>query len=351
MTKQLERLKIIYTYLKITSADLKTILEHLKQKDAQISDRQLQRDLIDVKSFFLTANEKLVITKEGLKKTYKISSSNKIMAYSQETINTWQLIEQSGTVPLLNERGKDPKAMHKILSRVITLASGKQNLNSSEIIKSTNFYTVKKDDNFNKVVDHLLKAIRESVYVKIDRIIQDFTGTGINMGRDKLNVKFAPVGIVYHRGDFFIQGIENKKVVVYEVGQFQNIKLLQDGFNHDKCKETVKSELEKRFGITENINNEVYDITLEFSSITGALVSKYHWHSTQKFKKENNSWKMTMKCGINRELLGWIFQWMYNVRIIEPVILQDYYNETLRKITENGKSEKHLVYTNIFEPT
>jgi hypothetical protein len=52
MTKQLERLKIIYIYLKQTSADLKTILEHLKQKNAQISDRQLQRDLIDVKSFF-----------------------------------------------------------------------------------------------------------------------------------------------------------------------------------------------------------------------------------------------------------------------------------------------------------
>ncbi|MNG35937.1 hypothetical protein D3C85_1814520 [compost metagenome] len=60
---------------------------------------------------------------------------------------------------------------------------------------------------------------------------------------------------------------------------------------------------------------------------------------------------MTMKCGINRELVGWIFQWMYNVRIIEPVILQDYYNQTLRKITGNGKSEKHLVYDNIFEPT
>jgi hypothetical protein len=351
MTKQLERLKIIYTYLKQTSADAKTILEYLKQKDAQISLRQLQRDLIDIEKFFLTATEKLIITKEGLKNKYKIISSDKIIAYSQETINTWQLIEQSGTVPLLNERGNDPKAMHKILSRVITLASGGQNLNNSEIIKSTNFYTVKKDDNFNGVIDHLLKAIRESVYVKIGKIIKDFTGTGINMGREKLNVKFAPVGIVYHRGDFFIQGIENKKVVVYEIGQFQNVKLLQDGFNLNSYKELVKKELNNRFGITENINDEVYTIKLEFSSITGALVSKYHWHESQIFKREKNNWVMTMKCGINRELMGWLFQWMYNVRILEPAILQTQYDKTLDEMIVNRKNKKTLVYKNNFEPT
>jgi len=351
MTKQIERLKIIYVYLKQTSTDAKTILEYLKQKKAEISLRQLQRDLIDIEKFFLIATEKLVITKEGLKNKYKIISSDKIIAYSQETINTWQLIVQSGSVPLLNERGNDPKAMHKILNRVITLASGGQNLNNSEIIKSTNFYTVKKDDNFNGVIDHLLKAIRKSVYVKIGKIIKDFTGTGINMGREKLNVKFAPVGIVYHRGDFFIQGIENKKVVVYEIGQFQNVKLLQIGFNLESYKELVKKELDNRFGITENINDEVYTIKLEFSSITGALVLKYHWHESQVFKREKNNWIMTMKCGINRELMGWLFQWMYNVRILEPAILQMYYDKTLKEMKGNSENKQSLVYKNIFEPT
>lgn len=350
MANQLERLKIIYLYLKQTSADLKTISVYLDQKQASTSDRQLKRDLADVEKYFLTASEKLVITKEGLKNKYKISRSDELKAISQKTINTWQLMEVSGNVPVFEERGNDQIKLHKILNNIITLTSGKQNLNDSGIINSTNFYTVKKDGKFNEVVDALLKAIRESVYIKIDKIIQDFTGTGINMESDKLNVKFAPVGIVYHRGDFFVQGIENKKVVVYEVGQFQNIKLLKVGFTHNKYKKIVDSELEKRFGITENINKEVYDIVLEFSSITGALVSKYHWHQSQKFKKENNCWIMRMKCGINRELFGWIFQWMYNIRIIEPVILQDYYNQTLRKITVNGKSEKHLAYDNIFEP-
>lgn len=350
MANQLERLKIIYLYLKQTSADLKTISVYLDQKQASTSDRQLKRDLADVEKYFLTASEKLAITKEGLKNKYKISRSDELKAISQKTINTWQLMEVSGNVPVFKERGNDQIKLHKILNNIITLTSGKQNLNDSGIINSTNFYTVKKDEKFNKVVDILLKAIRESVYIKIDKIIQDFTGTGINMKSDKLNVKFAPVAVVYHRGDFFIQGVENKKVVVYEIGQFQNIKLLQDGFIRDKYKKRVERELEKRFGITENINDEVHDITLEFSSITGALVSKYHWHESQIFIKKNNNWIMTMKCGINRELVGWIFQWMYNVHIIEPAILKEYYDKTLDEMIVNRKNKKPLVYRNIFEP-
>lgn len=350
MANQLERLKVIYLYLKQTSADLKTISVYLDQKQASTSGRQLKRDLADVEKYFLTASEKLVITKEGLKNKYKISRSDELKAISQKTINTWQLMEVSGNIPVFKERGNDQIKLNKILNNIITLTSGKQNLNDSGIVNSTNFYTVKKDEKFNKVVDILLKAIRESVYIKIEKIIQDFTGTGINMKSDKLNVKFAPVAVVYHRGDFFIQGVENKKVVVYEIGQFQNIKLLQDGFTRDKYKKRVERELEKRFGITENINDEIYDITLEFSSITGALVSKYHWHESQIFIKKNNNWIMTMKCGINRELVGWIFQWMYNVRIVEPAILQGYYDKTVTKMKTNRNSTNPLAYTNIFEP-
>ncbi len=347
MTKQLERLKIIYTYLKQTSADAKTILEYLKHKNAEISLRQLQRDLTDVEKFFLTANEKLAIKKEGLRKNYKIISSKKKITFEQSTINTWQLMKHSGDIPLLKKRGRDQEAMDKILNSVIILASGKQNLNNSEIIKATNFYTVKKDDAFNMNVDILLKAIRESLYIKIDKIVQDFTGTGIN--KDKLNVKFAPIAVVYHRGDFFIQGLENKKAVVYEIGQFQNIKLLQVGFNYENYKELVGKELDKRFGITKNINDEVYDIKIEFTSVTGALVSKYFWHHSQHFKKNNGNHIMTMKCGINRELLGWLFQWMYNVRIIEPAVLQEFYDKTFRKMINNVKSKDQLVYDNIFK--
>lgn len=349
MLKQLERLKIISIYLKETSADAKTILAYLKQNNAEISLRQLQRDLIDVENYFLTVNEKMQVTKEGLSKKYKIISSVKRNTFKQETINTWQLIEQSGSVPLLEQRneGKDKKALHKILNKILVLASGKQHLNNSEIIQASNFYTVKKDANFNKVVDDLLIAIRTSSVVKIGKIGYDFTSD--NIATEKRNVRFTPVRIIFHRGDFFIAGIENKKEVVYEIGQFENITLLSSGFNREQSETQIKEELDKRFGITKNINDEIYDIKLEFTSVTGTLVSKYHWHHSERFVKKDGNWIMTMRCGINRELVGWLFQWMDNVRIIEPVLLQEHYNQILEKMKGKVKSEKVLRYNNHFE--
>ena len=57
---------------------------------------------------------------------------------------------------------------------------------------------------------------------------------------------------------------------------------------------------------------------------------------------------MHIECGINRELLGWLFQWMYNIRVVEPEILKLYYEKTLNEIQNNNKSKATLVYRNLF---
>ena len=80
MLKQTERLKVIYDYLKLTSADANTILEYLKQKDGEISLRQLQRDLKEIEKVFLQPDEHLKVTVAGYrKKIWKISSIDCIL--------------------------------------------------------------------------------------------------------------------------------------------------------------------------------------------------------------------------------------------------------------------------------
>jgi hypothetical protein len=39
---------------------------------------------------------------------------------------------------------------------------------------------------------------------------------------------------------------------------------------------------------------------------------------------------------------------MYNIKIIHPPILQDYYKKTLRKMEQNTEKQLPLVYRNIF---
>lgn len=107
-------------------------------------------------------------------------------------------------------------------------------------------------------------------------------------------------------------------------------------------------ELNKRFGVTKNINNHTYKIVLEVSSVLAGFIKNHHWHSTQKFFKKNGNTIMHLECGINRELLGWLFQWMYNIRVIEPEILKFYYNKTIKEIQNNNNSKATLVYRNLF---
>jgi predicted DNA-binding transcriptional regulator YafY len=110
----------------------------------------------------------------------------------------------------------------------------------------------------------------------------------------------------------------------------------------------LKDELLRRFGVTKNINNEIYDIKIEVSYNLARFIESHHWHSTQKTTKRKSNLIIHFKCGINRELLGWLCQWMYNVRVIEPDILKTYYEKTIKEIQINNNSKLPLVYRNIF---
>ncbi|HQZ25406.1 MAG TPA: WYL domain-containing protein, partial [Flavobacterium sp.] len=351
MLKQTERLKIIYDYLKLTSADANTILEYLKQKDAEISLRQLQRDLTEVEKVFLQSNEQLTHSVVGYrKKIWKINSAETKRELTQKAINTLLLAVLTQPNILKENRKGHNDLFQDLLQDALQQSKNEIIKGNNQQLINTHFYEITKDIVFNSNIDDLIWAITNKKHIHILELINDYTVDNHVFKTEKID--FAPVSILYHRGTFLVAGIENHKqeIVIYEIGQLKKIKILGKGYNYEQLSKKIKTELDKRFGITKNINDEVYDIKIEFTSVTGALVSKYFWHHSQHFEKKKGNHIMTMKCGINRELLGWLFQWMYNVHIIEPSILQEYYDKTLDEMINNRKSKKPLVYRNIFEP-
>jgi predicted DNA-binding transcriptional regulator YafY len=105
-------------------------------------------------------------------------------------------------------------------------------------------------------------------------------------------------------------------------------------------------ELKHRFGVSKNIDDKIYTIKLQFSESTGNFVQKLFWHPTQKITKHKKNFILEMECGINRELVGWIFQWMHNIKILEPPELIDIYQQTLKEIEAN-KNVKSLFSRNM----
>ena len=143
--------------------------------------------------------------------------------------------------------------------------------------------------------------------------------------------------------------IKSKTYAIFEINQFKKYTLERKSTtrDYDKLLFGYSNYAKSLFGVTKNVDDKIYRIKLEFSSVTGTYVESFVWHHSQKFKHQNNKVIMTLKCGINRELVGWIFMWMYNVRIVEPPELQDYYNKTIKEIQQINKKDM-LLYRNIF---
>ncbi len=306
--KQLERLQLLYVFLQQHQVNLNDLLEYLDEKKATISRRQLERDLQDVERYFLQKNQLL----------HKITSKR---------THYFKIVQQTG----------NPFLFHTIDTTTV----------------STHFYEGNRGEHFDQIFLQLQDAIATHHYILIEHLKDDLTGD--NYSQTTKMIELAPVRLLHHRGTYYIAGfssLDKKGLVIFEVDQLVSVVPRSKAYNFRVMSKKADAELKNRFGVTKNIDNQVYDIQLEFTNLLGAFIKRFHWHSSQKFhqKSANDNLIMTMRCGINRELLGWLFQWMYNVKIISPPLLQEYYNKTLSKMQSTQLKNQPFVYRNIFEP-
>jgi predicted DNA-binding transcriptional regulator YafY len=306
--KQLQRLEQIYTHLKkneLCYQGLYTIFQTMK---VDISIRQIQRDVKNV-NLLLKDDERLINYRDSFRVIY---------------------------------------------FKIVKTKKTKINESVSNIIfqKETNFFELINNKNTHKLLDIINQAISESKKISIARLKNDVTGDNYNF--EQKNIELLPIKTIKHRGSIYVGGYNEKqeKYQIFEITQLKNITISDNihVLNSTKIENEFDIELGKRFGVTKNIDDEIYIITIEFAEITGNFIKHHFWHKTQKFKKKGNIIQMQLQCGINRELLGWMFYWMYNCRIVEPKILKEYYDATAKEIVKLSNQNNPLVYKNLFIP-
>jgi len=299
---QLQRIAIILSELRENKHTADSLKLFINSKMAAVSLRQIQRDLKEL-PLFLHENELISTAKE-----------NKTIFYT-------------------------------ILKKPHTALKTKQDTS----FLYTKFYTQITSNNILKKLNTLELAIIENKTILIQTIKNDQTVD--NSEFETKNFELHPIHIIYHRDNYYIGGWNPKKekVQLFGLSQLVHILVLNKTFDPTVSSIYFNDEFKKRFGVTKNINDEVYDIALEIPEVLASFIKNNHWHDSQRFSVKNSKTIMHLKCGINRELMGWLFQWMYNIRIIKPPILIDYYQKTIDEIQKNCKSNKPLVYRNIFE--
>lgn len=303
---QIARIQLIYGLLVNNPHNSQELLSALSQKKCIISLRQLQRDLKAIFVLF-KPNEKLETFRNYLNiKTFRIIE-----------------IEHQEQVKIVKPRQK-------------------KNFLDTQFGESK---VISKDNN---IIEQWNKFITKKTIVVISNMQFDSTGDNHRFTQHKIH--FVPLKLLFHRGSYFVAGYNvNKRIIqIFELEQIKKFEL--SGFEeHDiTLPVLLTQELNKRFGVSKNIDENTYNITLEFSSLTGSFIMRNFWHNSQTFKEKNGKIIMQLQCGINRELIGWLYLWMYNVRVVDPPILKDYYTKTLKKITQVNNETQPLVYQNLF---
>lgn len=299
--KQLERLLFLIKALKAKAFTTHELFVQLSEQTNSSSIRQLQRDFKDI-ALLLSNNETL--------KSYR---KDKLKYFFIETSK-----------------------------------SDFTSANESKTYKNTNFYVQSKSKHIDFNLNTIENAIKESKSIVISEIKNDETGDNNNF--ETKNIFFQPIQILIHRDSYYVGGynIVKKCIQIFGINQIEKVALSNQCELLAERSKMFDDELNKRFGVSKNINGHTYKIVLEFSSVLAAFMKNYHWHATQKFSKKNGNTLMFLECGINRELLGWLFQWMYNIRVVEPEILKFYYEKTLNEIQNSNNSKTTLVHRNLF---
>jgi predicted DNA-binding transcriptional regulator YafY len=299
---KVNRLYYLHQLLQQKVVSLDEIQEHYSKKEIDKSKRQIQRDLEDV-ILFLQPNEVIDAHFIGKIKYFHITKKPSLLKVEKETF----------TSPF-----------------------------------PTQFYSPKCNVKDETHLELIQNAIQTGHVIQIGKLKNDETGDNYTFSTK--HIQIIPVRIIEHRTSFFIGGFNKKEnsIVFYSIRQLEKLKTLAEKCAPDLYQVLLEQELHSRFGITKNINAEIYTIKIDVASVLSDFLENHFWHPTQHFSKKRGKTILTLQCGINRELIGWLFQWMYNIKIIEPLLLRDYYAKALFEITAVNQARKPLVYRNIF---
>lgn len=339
----------IYSRLRRGPVTISIIKAWAKRQGIDISERSLYRDLREIEESIMPEGERLVVmVGEKNKKTWKLEFSKSQKSLSEFDLNSYFLLRNFAPLSLLSSRSSSLTKLQSIFYQWQSKSHFERySAISDKLLVSSHFYEEPFTEGFSETLQDCIWAVQNQRKLWLLDIKFDYTSSVAPMSKPLL---VQPLKIIYHRGCVFLACITaDNHCLVIGISQIYAYELSNDLFDASTVITVLEKELLNRFGVTENIDCAVYHIEIEFSENTGRFVSNHYWHPSQLFiQLESGNYIMKLECGINRELVGWIFQWMSNARVIKPKILRDMVMQKLADIGTIYLDEVPLLSNNSF---
>ena len=350
MSQKSERLLRIYSRLKQGPVTIELIKAWAASNNINISERTFYRDLDDLEIALMLTDEKLIVkTGEKNKKIWKIEFKSSNNDLDEFDINSYLLFKNFLSLPIVRSRKKSLDKIENLFYSTNSKSRFEDYLNiANKQIVGTHFYEVSNIEQYQKILADAIWSIQNKREMEISETDYDYTSISKSL---QYPLRLLPLQIIYHRGAVHIAGfIKGKtKLIILALEQMKKYEITNEMFNSKRLLKLLEKETQKRFGITENRNDEIYDIEIEFSELTGTFVQNQFWHQTQIFEKlDNGNILMKITCGINRELVGWIFQWMSNAKVLKPNILANMVADKLVETAQLYQENLPIISNNSF---
>ena len=245
-------------------------------------------------------------------------SINPLISFSQEEIiKLKKMIDKNSNKELKSEL---IKTLEKI--EAINLKNNLSNEENIKLLMHSQGYAVSQAPQYK--ID--LKIIEE---VK-NALIQNKKLIGIYHNKKRI---LEPLGLIYGAKTYLIAYEKEKgnEPYTYTLHKFEKLNISTEGFK--KTNFNLQEFANRSFGIYQG---EILDVELEFSKEQALKAQNYHFHPTQKIKKQKNGTLIVnFRASGEREIIYNVFRWGSGCKIRKPESLKVAYRNYLNEVLKN----------------
>lgn len=328
---------------------VKILKEYLEKDDVFVSNRSLLRYMDVLVDHVSVLGEDIEVyrgenNKKVWKLVYKKSSENYLSTYE---VNTMHLFNNFIPVAVQQPRKESVEKIQGILYK--NFSRSKLEVSIEDHLSAyykTNFHENKYSKNDDRSIELIINAVIAKKQITIKKRQYDLTN--IPKKYTLINTPLDPLKIVYHRGGLYVclysEGYD--KLFVLGLEELVAFKILATTYKTNHIQKKVADHFNTHFGVTHNINKEIYTIEIDFSNLAGVFINRHFWHPSQKMAEQpNGNFRMYLTCGINRELISWILKWGANANVLKPVLLKKLVLQEVALISSKDSNQSLEYYS------
>lgn len=334
MSVRLERLIRIYNRLRRGPVTIDIISKWAKGAGIGVSDRQLYRDLNQLKSLQIAEGENVVeYIDEKNHKTWKLEYTKTSEKITQYDIASFFLLKNFAPYPVLEHRKSSIEKFENIIYRGASRNKYQQLVEAGELyLRRTNF-----NENLYGAIEHqqiedLIWALHNKRAILVESIT--INPANIHLGEQPFPLKMFPLELLFHRGRVYITGVAaaSGQLLIFAIDASFRYSLTNELFNRKKYEQAYFRKTQTLFGFSEPADEKVYHVKIEFTRGFALSWMNFFWHHTQEWKElKNGNYMLHLRCSIGRELIGFLAHGLDKVKVHQPRVLRDLFVKKLQR--------------------